>query len=283
VRKFIKYFSIMLFSFFLMALFVSNPVEANYDRNKNKVSVSVSLEEVKISVKYQRGFRLDSTYKWCEVNSAGTITSNCTSSKKFSDNYGWELDQRVASEADNNPQTKTYTISKDNDYVLSNISSNADKKYKIVVNVTYCAVRQGDVGSYTGCDYSENVEKTFGINGKANGGAIEVGNLTTYGTVIGDSLEEIEDEGLRNVVAKVSKIVNGTIMPIIWVLIGLFAGVKGAIVGVQIVKAADEPQVRQEKIGSLKWLVIGIAIAAGVAGVVQVLTGYFKNTFAGGN
>lgn len=283
MKRIFKYFSIFLFSFSILAIFVSRPVKANYERNKNKVYVSVSLNEVKISVKYQRGFKLDSTYKWCEVNSTGTITSNCTGSKNFSDNYGWELDQRVASEADKNPQTKTYTISKENDPVLSRFNDNETKKYKIVINITYCSVRKGDVGSYTGCEYSENVEKTYGINGKENSGAIEVGKLTTYGTVIGDSLEELEDEGLRSVVAKVSEIVNGTIMPIIWIILGLFTGVKGAIVGFQIVKAADEPQVRQEKIGSLKWFVIGIAIAAGVAGVIQVITGYFKNTFAGGN
>jgi len=70
-------------------------------------------------------------------------------------------------------------------------------------------------------------------------------------------------------------IVNTTIMPIIYAAITLFLIVKGAILGMQIVKAADEPQVRQEKIGSLKWLVIGVAIAFGVAGVAHILVNYF--------
>lgn len=74
-------------------------------------------------------------------------------------------------------------------------------------------------------------------------------------------------------------IVDGTIIPVLYAVLGLFLVVKGALLGVQIVKAADEPQVRQEKIGSLKWLVIGVAIAFGVVIAADVLMGYFSSTF----
>ena len=73
-------------------------------------------------------------------------------------------------------------------------------------------------------------------------------------------------------------IVEKTILPIIYVVLGLFLIVKGALLGMQIVKAADEPQVRQEKISSLKWLVIGVAIAYAVTIVADVLVGFFKDT-----
>ena len=63
---------------------------------------------------------------------------------------------------------------------------------------------------------------------------------------------------------------------IIYIVLAAFLVVKGAILGMQIVKAADEPQVRQEKIGSLKWLVIGVAIAALASGGVQFLTGFIS-------
>ena len=59
-------------------------------------------------------------------------------------------------------------------------------------------------------------------------------------------------------------------------MLGLFLVVKGAILGMQIVKAADEPQVRQEKIGSLKWLVIVVAIAYGVTGIANIVTNVMK-------
>ena len=83
------------------------------------------------------------------------------------------------------------------------------------------------------------------------------------------------DAGLSEVLQQIEEVVNGTLMPIIYVSLGLFLVVKGAIIGTQIVKAADEPQLRQEKINSLKYLVIGIAIAYVVALVADALLGYF--------
>ena len=90
---------------------------------------------------------------------------------------------------------------------------------------------------------------------------------------------DVGDTGLNQVMDMLERVVNQTLMPIIWVVLGLFLVVKGAILGMQIVKAADEPQVRQEKIGSLKWLVIGVAIAYGVSFVATFVISYFKKEF----
>ena len=77
---------------------------------------------------------------------------------------------------------------------------------------------------------------------------------------------------------KIQKIVE-TITTVIYIALGMFLVIKGSLLGLQIVKAADEPQVRQEKIGSLKWLVIGVAIAAAVTTVARVVTNYFEAIF----
>lgn len=82
--------------------------------------------------------------------------------------------------------------------------------------------------------------------------------------------DSISDSDLASLMEKISSI-GQTILNVIYIVLGLFLVIKGALLGMQIVKAADEPQVRQEKIGSLKWLVIGIAIAYGVAGVANIL------------
>ena len=84
---------------------------------------------------------------------------------------------------------------------------------------------------------------------------------------------------INDALAKVRLIVTETVMPIIYAVLFLFLIVKGALLGVQIVKAADEPQVRQEKIGSLKWLVIGCAIAFVVTYIAQILINYFLTAF----
>ena len=89
-------------------------------------------------------------------------------------------------------------------------------------------------------------------------------------------IEGVTDEGINNAWATIQDIVDNTVIPVIYAAIGLFLVVKGAILGMQIVKAADEPQVRQEKIGSLKWLVIGVAIAFGVVFLADTLMGYFQ-------
>jgi len=85
------------------------------------------------------------------------------------------------------------------------------------------------------------------------------------------------DESLQGAMDKIGDIV-GTILTIIYIVLGLFLVIKGAILGMQIVKAADEPQVRQEKISSLKWLVIGVAIAYAVTYAADLLVGYFSET-----
>ncbi len=85
----------------------------------------------------------------------------------------------------------------------------------------------------------------------------------------------ISDSALAGAMTKLGDIIQ-TVLVIIYIVLGLFLVVKGAILGMQIVKAADEPQVRQEKIGSLKWLVIGVAIAYGVTGIANIVTNVMK-------
>ena len=51
---------------------------------------------------------------------------------------------------------------------------------------------------------------------------------------------------------------------VVWVImaaLGVVLVVKGITTALAVVKAADEPQVRQEKIGSFKFMAIGIVIA----------------------
>ena len=97
-------------------------------------------------------------------------------------------------------------------------------------------------------------------------------NMLNGGLDVNASLSNEELNSAMSLVTDIGQ----TILTIIYIVLGLFLVIKGALLGMQIVKAADEPQVRQEKIGSLKWLVIGIAIAYGVSFAAQILLNYFK-------
>ena len=90
---------------------------------------------------------------------------------------------------------------------------------------------------------------------------------------------EIADEGINGLMDKLTNIVNTVIIPIIYIVTGLVLVIKGALLGVQIVKSADEPELRLQKVHSLKWLVIGVVITYAATSVVGILTGYFGNIF----
>lgn len=84
------------------------------------------------------------------------------------------------------------------------------------------------------------------------------------------------DDDLDRQIDAILDLIKGPLMTVIYVGLGALLAVKGAMLGTQIVKAADEPQIRQEKINSLKYLVIGVAIAFGVAFIAQQLVGFFQ-------
>ena len=65
---------------------------------------------------------------------------------------------------------------------------------------------------------------------------------------------------------------------VIWILVGVLAVIliiKGVTTALAVVKAADEPQVRQEKLGAFKYLAIGM----GVALVIAILAGTLLSAF----
>lgn len=292
MKRFIKYFSIVLFSAFFMFLVASDPASAAYDRSKNNTWVSVTKSEVKITVQYQRGFVEDfATYSWWEVN---PITGELTTAisvdggvTNYEVNYvsaGGDPNLSYialgdSAHADNNLTTYTFTIPvysadfPNGDKVLGRLSEyTSSEKIAIVVNTYFCAVRSENNGEIMqACQYSDNNHP-----GKKTTVVIDVRDVID-GSGFGNT--DIEDADIEGLMTKIEKIVNNTIMPILWVVLGLFLIVKGTLIGVQIVKAADEPQVRQEKVGSLKWLVIGVAIAYASTFVVKIVLGYFEKAF----
>ena len=93
-------------------------------------------------------------------------------------------------------------------------------------------------------------------------------------------LETATGDGLLNegsfaeiwtVVWPILKIVIYAILAVL----GVVLIIKGITTALAVVKAADEPQVRQEKIGSFKYMAIGVVIAAAIVAVMAVVLNIF--------
>lgn len=84
---------------------------------------------------------------------------------------------------------------------------------------------------------------------------------------------------LEQVAQQILDLVQDIVMPAFWIGIGAFLIIKGSMIGAQIVKAADEPEVRQEKINSLKYLLIGVLIAALIAAIAMGIVDFVQTQF----
>lgn len=290
MKKFIKCFSIVIFSALFAFLLCGEKTSALYDSDKNKINISVSSESVKVVVEYQRGFDPSLTnYYWCQVPAGSADVfkqpGDCLSLYKITGYYVSNSDTpnpkfystSSADVADKNTTRIVFTISSEKDRILKDLSTLANNgtstKYTVFAEARFCAVRTFSGDTPNGCE-------SYDAQVKYARKEIDLLNLTSDHEY--DFTKDIEDEGISNLMEKISKIVKGTVMPIIWAVLGLFLIVKGALLGAQIVKSADEPQIRQEKIGALKWLVIGVAIAYASTGVVTVIMNFFDGTFGGG-
>lgn len=290
MKKIIKYFSLLLISAFLLSLFVNDPVSANYNKAKNNAIVSVSKRVVKdgngkeedklnvnVRVTFQRGFdKGTALYYICRKDEGATVNSpqDCGEENKILWGASYVgsaytqadlISKEESGKADSNPKTMNFTA--ETNFTLRD--TERDNRYVVFVQTIYCTVRSKTGETYNGCQYWDNNSDTLITEKFAKKEFIAK-------DLIKNNISDIENDELDSVIKKISDVVYDTIMPIIWAVLTVFLVVKGTLLGVQIVKAADEPQVRQEKIGSLKWLVIGVAVAALASGAVTFITGFIS-------
>lgn len=142
-----------------------------------------------------------------------------------------------------------------------NISLDKDKEYGIIVEAYFSASSY-----YSG---TENIRswpiRQLSADTKEN--YIKIGN------------NSINDDKLNQLLEDIQEIINALVIPIIYIVTTMVLVIKGALLGVQIVKNADNPDLRSEKIRALKWLVIGVAITYSASSLVGVVTGFFENAF----
>ena len=216
-------------------------------------------------------------YMVCSTSDANVVTKpeNCTNpavnwTSFVTDGSASDYISKLpAADADIKPTKKTFEVTT----TLQLDSTGREDHYIVFVQTFFCAVRKVEEGGngFSACQYWHDVSNEE--NGQFTSLTFKVGDILNNNT------SNIEDPEVNAMMQKIIGIVHDTILPIIYIVLGIFLVVKGAILGVQIVKSADEPQIRQEKVGSLKWLVIGVAIAYAASIIVNVVTNYFKGVF----
>ena len=291
MKKIIKCLFLLLISTFLFSFLKTEPVSANYDSKKNYVRIETGTigEEdtkklkLKISITYQRGFDRDTAQYMICKNDADypiRVPADCGDNvviplTKITADTGALISYDDASKADSKTTTKSYEVVIHDTSKVPLNGTNSENSYVIFVQTFFCAVRSRNTeGKYDGCQIWHTVDEQ-------DDGELLQFTKTEFKVddVRNINLGSTGNKDMDDTLTKISRIVYDTVMPIIWVVLGLFMLIKGSLLGVQIVKAADEPQIRQEKIGSLKWLVIGCAITAAASGLVTVITGFFSNAF----
>ena len=67
---------------------------------------------------------------------------------------------------------------------------------------------------------------------------------------------------------------NDYVRVVLWILVAVLAVVlivKGVTTALAVMKAADEPQVRQEKLGAFKYLAIGLGVAIVIIALANII------------
>ena len=174
MSKISKYFFIILFSAFFMFLLTEKPTLAIYQGEKNKATISVNKDEIRIKVTYQRGFSKDGAlYKWCKKSAAEETIDpkNCGAANETSLNYvTLGGDSRLnyiakgdASYVDKNLTTYVFVVPKEKDPILNNLK--VGERYVIVIQHAFCALRSETGGEYQQCDYydTDNLYTTLEV------------------------------------------------------------------------------------------------------------------------
>ena len=137
-------------------------------------------------------------------------------------------------------------------------------------------------------EYRVRVEAYFGKSSaytgaeSLNGGSFTITQkqfVDTSDKYVKGTTNGISDDGMSGMMEDIIDIVNAAVLPIVYVVASAFLVIKGTLLGVQIVKSADDSSLRQEKIGALKWLVIGVAITYAATTIIGLLTGFFETAF----
>lgn len=253
--KGLKYISLFA-SFILMMFFTySNVGAAFYQQSENKLtSYKFSRDDdlASVSIQYQNGIRDIEIF----ICNPSTADAKCKEDAitKFKDS-----ETIINRENFNKTYTKEFVNPIDGtkrlgDYVDSSYTDGQVKNnYHVVMTASFCAVR------------SDNSQEC-----KAwDEGVVIFSDDITIATGLTSSGE------LNRSIARILTFINDYMLPVLWLVLVVFLIVKGILLGIDIVKASDEAEVRRKKVSGLVWLFIGVFAALAITVGASIVMGFF--------
>lgn len=263
IGKFLVTSFCLIASFLFASVFSCQKVDAiYYEASENKLlsyDVSRINNKLTLSVQYQNGILGLTTYI-CDNNTSSA--QNCKS------NYITKFVGDTPQFNPSNNEVAVYNqvhITHSEGKPLNSYSDTIDSEgkslstYKIAVFAQFCIVATVDKNNPS-CYNAEQQERPITFESFS----LDQG-ITTSNEV-------------NETLAKVLNVVNNIFIPILWGALGIFLIVKGILLGMDIVKSADDPDTRRRKVGGLVWLIIGVFIGY----AVTILASYFMSMFGYG-
>ena len=132
-----------------------------------------------------------------------------------------------------------------------------DNKYRMGIQVTFCAVKDESGQIAGGCSYT-NEDLGLGVR------TFEYIIDLSSGGITGDSK-------VNDTVAKILNVLNNIVIPVLWAAMAIILVVRGVMLGMDVVKSADEPDVRKNKVNGLIWLFVGVGAGYAVTIIASVV------------
>lgn len=249
---------------FVVVFSCSNVKAAYYDPslngvNENSIEVSRRNGTLKFTINYQNGISGVEAYI-CESTNKCMTTGYKT---KFVD-----LEIDTIEEALINPSEQVVSYDAEfsdpyDDHGKSerlesyvdkhNAEGKIDNRYHLYIKANFCITRLEDK---SGCLTWDKNAYIYHVEFDLESG------ITSDGT-------------LNETLEKFLTIVNNYVIPIMWVAMGVLLIVRGIMLGMDIVKSADESEVRAKKISGLVWLFIGVGVGYAVTIAAHIVMDMF--------
>lgn len=115
----------------------------------------------------------------------------------------------------------------------------------------------------------DNNHLVYEFNNSAIPTSLDSGDVNTMVTIDNAAASESSSKG-------VNEIIFDTVIPVLLAILGLAATVTVVSLGYQIIKSSDEASERSEKIGHLRSILIGLAIAFALLAVLEPVIEFVK-------